>query len=623
MVNFPSQTNIKKTKRSSIGKRDSSKERRRSSLTNTVIVRRTPSGNRIENNNQNVEEVIQQINDNKPPTSQASTSSSVNSRESRSNSTKTTASSKPKRASLAGKPPQSPSSKLQMARRRSMGKTTKTMTVSKNQSVSPKQRKSPKDKKKDKKKNKNSGEEKKLVLGENVIDYSKIPVSEVSELKLASFTTTETETTTTEATVTSGGLKNDASEVILQPVVQQEETTKYTDNTILIDDDMLGMMIGALGDKMRKYIPNLRAHKVTVDQLMHAEFDSNDYLKMGIDQNDVPVFMSHFNGGHELSKNNTVNDTTDFQTAVDITPEKIDPETTEFTTEFEFREDDSQNIETPVKNKLDETPEKVDDYESSEDEKENTTEINPEKRIPKTLAEKLIQDVEIEEIDTVELMETNLEAVEKLIKADENAMFQETPTPEQEKMTDNMTVENVRDVIINTADKLHEIAGNIDHADNLLRSEPEQVLIQNNAANLPNDKVPIDGVMDEIEQIQKLAKECIDLGTELENKVDEKMEAEEIKAAAVNQEEFITDCEMEEGEIQSNNNNCSVDEEEESGVDQGSTSLQTEESEEATSKDTHNTSSSSTASIDDIKKYALIFGTGALISVGMYKLLRR
>ena len=285
MVNFPSQTNIKKTKRNSIGKRDSSKERRRSSLTNTVIVRRTPSGNRIENN-QNVEEVIQKITDNKPPASQASTSSSISSRESRSNSTKTTASSKPKRTSLAGKPPQSPSSKLQMARRRSMGKTTKTMTVSKNQSVSPKQRKSPKDKKKDKKKNK-SGEEKKLVLGENNIDYSQIPVSEVSELKLASFTTTETETTTTEATVTSNGLKNDVSEVILQPVVQEDETNKYTDNTILIDDDMLGMMIGALGDRMRKYIPNLRAHKVTVDQLMHAEFDSNDYLKMGIDENDV------------------------------------------------------------------------------------------------------------------------------------------------------------------------------------------------------------------------------------------------------------------------------------------------------------------------------------------------
>ena len=320
----------------------------------------------------------------------------------------------------------------------------------------------------------------------------------------------------------------------------------------------------------------------------------------------VSVFMSHFNGGHELSKNN---DTADFQTAIDITPEKIEPETTEFTTEFEFREDNSQKeaeSETPTINKLDETPE-IAENDSSENETENTAEIITKMTCPKNLAEKLIEEVEKEpeEVDTVELMESNLEAAEKLINADENVSPQKNiDTMLEQGNSDNMTVENVRDVIINTADKLHEIAGNIDHADKLVRSEPEQVLIQNNAANLPNDKVPVDGILDEIEQIQKLAKECKELSTELEDKVEEKIAAEEIKTTTVNQEEFITDCEMEEGEIRSN---CSAEEDGESGVDQGSTSLQTEESEETTSKDTHNTSSSSTASIDDIKKYSFIF----------------
>jgi len=215
-----------------------------------------------------------------------------------------------------------------------------------------------------------------------------------------------------------------------------------------------------------------------------------------------------------------------------------------------------------------------------------------------------------------------------------------------------MTVENIREVLINTADKLHEITGNIECAENLIKTEPEQVLVQNNSENLPNDKVPIEGILDEIRDIEKLTKECKNLGLELEKKVEEAAELEEalekaneierkIQETKINKSdfvsevsetaeieklnettfqdanfEFLTDCEMEEGEIRSEE-----EVEEESGVDHGNSSLQTES--EAPSKDTHNTSTSSTASVGDIKKYALIFGTGALISVGMYKLLRR
>jgi hypothetical protein len=58
MVNFPTSNNIKKTKRQSIGKRESSQERRRSS---TSIIRRTPSGNRIETESKDAETEIIKI----------------------------------------------------------------------------------------------------------------------------------------------------------------------------------------------------------------------------------------------------------------------------------------------------------------------------------------------------------------------------------------------------------------------------------------------------------------------------------------------------------------------------------------------------------------------------------
>jgi hypothetical protein len=246
-----------------------------------------------------------------------------------------------------------------MKNRRNSGrigtKTTKSSGLGKNQTApcaSPKKKKSPKNKNKPASKLVENienavNDENKLVLNseKNSIDMSKIPVSEVSECQLASFTTTETESVATELTESTidkfNKIPSEVSEVILQPVAQirpepisQEE--KYTNNTILIDDDMLAMTVGALGDKYRTYIPNLRAHKVTVNQLMLAEFDTNDYLKMGIHENDVPKFMSHFNGGHELS----LNATTDFQSANDVTPEKIE----EFTTEFDFRTEKEEVI---------------------------------------------------------------------------------------------------------------------------------------------------------------------------------------------------------------------------------------------------------------------------------------
>merc|ERR1712071_28377 len=260
----------------------------------------------------------------------------------------------------------------------------------------------------------------------------------------------------------------------------------------------------------------------------------------------------------------------------------------------------------------------------------------------------------------IELIEHNLEKCAKLIEADSASPNNKADITNADSLItdDNMTVENIREVLINTADKLHEITGNIECAENLIKTEPEQVLVQNNSENLPNDKVPIEGILDEIRDIEKLTKECKDLGMELEKKVEEAAELEEAlekaneiekkvqekKVQAAKDEiksdfvsavsktaeieklnettcqdadfEFLTDGEMEEGEIRSEE-----EVEEESGVDHGNSSLQTES--EAPSKDTHNTSTSSTASVGDIKKYALIFGTGALISVGMYKLLRR
>lgn len=813
MVNFPTSNNIKKTKRQSIGKRESSQERRRST---TNIVTRSPSGNRIVTEPKDAEAEIIKISDKqneKPPTS-----NSTSSGESRTDSVKT------KRPSLVGKPPQSPSSKLNMQKRRNSGritKTTKSSGLGKNQTApcaSPKKKKSPKNKNKPASKlaeNTDNGE-KKLVLNSeknsisDLIDVRKIPVSEVSECQLASFTTTETESVATDLTESTidkfNNIPSEASEVLLQPVAQirpepvsQEE--KYTNNTILIDDDMLGMMVGALGDKYRTYIPNLRAHKVTVDQLMHAEFDATDYLKMGILENDVPAFMSHFNGGHELSLN--ANDTKDFQSANDETPENIE----EFTTEFDFRtekiifddkseievkdvsedvvekvtveessapidsdaveesdgtkvqkpieefiqepveesinatvetevvseevvekltvqessppveESDETDVQKPVEESVQESIEEfinspvetekqfevvcaeVDsvetinhddviesnepvnthvifpsDEESDEESdekpaaeafqihesttqepsKQETTTQEPDSHEPTTLEPTTQEPKTFDpeyfspELDTIELMEHNLEKCAKLIEADAEPAI--TNITNADLITDdNMTVENIREVLINTADKIHEITGNIECAENLIRTEPEQVLVQNNSENLPNDKVPIEGILDEIRDIEKLTKECKDLGKELERKVEEAAELEEalekanemekkvqatkdtIKGEFIGQiselaeievtkcettfqdaEQFLTDCEMEEGEIKS---------EEESGVDQGNSSLQTES--EAPSKDTHNTSTSSTASVGDIKKYALIFGTGALISVGMYKLLRR
>merc|ERR1712071_128288 len=256
----------------------------------------------------------------------------------------------------------------------------------------------------------------------------------------------------------------------------------------------------------------------------------------------------------------------------------------------------------------------------------------------------------------IELIEHNLEKCAKLIEADSASPNNKADITNADSLItdDNMTVENIREVLINTADKLHEITGNIECAENLIKTEPEQVLVQNNSENLPNDKVPIEGILDEIRDIEKLTKECKDLGKEVEKEVGEAAELEQaleksneiekkVQEKKVQEErsdfisavsktaeieklnettfqdsdfEFLTDGEMEEGEIRSEE-----EVEEESGVDHGNSSLQTES--EAPSKDTHNTSTSSTASVGDIKKYALIFGTGALISVGMYKLLRR
>ena len=51
---------------------------------------------------------------------------------------------------------------------------------------------------------------------------------------------------------------------------------------------------------------------------------------------------------------------------------------------------------------------------------------------------------------------------------------------------------------------MHKIGGNVDYAAKILKSEPEQVLIQNNIENLPNDKVPIQGILEEIKKIRNL-----------------------------------------------------------------------------------------------------------------------